>query len=87
MTYNHPLFIKDFGFSSINRSLEVKNLKNYEDLINRIELGLWDESKNQIIFEKLENIEIITGVFETITIGKLTRGNTFITNGFISRVY
>jgi hypothetical protein len=87
LTYNHPLYIKDFGFSSINRYMEVKNLKNYEDLINRIELGVWDESKNQIIFEKLENIEIITGVFETITIGKLTRGNTFITNGFISRVY
>jgi hypothetical protein len=87
LTYNHPLFIKNFGFSSINRYMEVKNLKNYEDLINRIELGVWDESKNQIIFEKLKNIEIITGVFETITIGKLTRGNTFITNGFISRVY
>ena len=87
LTYNHPLYIKDFGFSSINRYMEVKKLNNYEDLINRIELGVWDESKQQIIFEKLKKIEIITGVFETITIGKLTQGNTFITNGFISRVY
>ena len=67
--------------------MEVKKLNNYEDLINRIELGVWDESKQQIIFEKLKKIEIITGVFETFTIGKLTQGNTFITNGFISRVY
>jgi len=50
LTYNHPLYIKDFGFSSINRYMEVKKLNNYEDLINRIELGVWDESKQQIIF-------------------------------------
>lgn len=29
----------------------------------------------------------MTGDFETFTIGKLTQGNTFITNGFISKVY
>ena len=87
LTYNHPLYIKDFGFASINRYMEVKKINNYEDLIDRIELGVWDESKHQINFEKLEKIEIITGVFETFTIGKLTQGDTFITNGFISRTY
>ena len=37
------------------------DINNYEDLINRIELGVWDESKQQIIFEILKKIEIITG--------------------------
>lgn len=87
LTSNHPLFIKDFGFSSISRYMEIKNITNYEKLIDSLELGVWDEFKCEIIFEKVKKIELRTGVFETITIGKLTYGDTFITNGFISRTY
>lgn len=87
LTSNHPLYIKDFGFSSINRYMEIKKIFNYKDLINKIELGIWDDSNCQIKFEKVKSIELITGVFETVTIGKLYQGNTFITNGFISSTY
>lgn len=41
----------------------------------------------KLIFQNIKKIEIITGVFETFTIWKFTQGNTFITNGFISRVF
>jgi hypothetical protein len=87
LTSNHPLFIKDFGFSSINKYMEIKKIINLEDLIDKIEFGVWDESMGKISFEKLKKIELINGVFETFTIGKLSSGNTFITNGFISRTY
>jgi len=87
LTFNHPLFIKDFGFSSISRYMEIKNITNYEKLIDNLELGVWDEFKCEINFEKIKKIELITGIFKTITLGKLAHGDIFITNGFISRTY
>lgn len=86
-TSNHPLYIKDFGFLPINKYMELNKITNYEDLIDNIEFGVWDESKKVLYFEKLKEIKLITGVFETYTIGKLDNGNTFILNGFISRTY
>jgi hypothetical protein len=87
LTYNHPLYIKNVGFSSISRYMERNKINNYTDLINNVELGIWDESNHQIKFEKIKSIDLLHGDFETITIGKLTKGNTFITNGFVSRTY
>lgn len=87
LTSNHPLFIKDFGFSSINKFMKYKNITEYEDLINLIEFGVWDEVKGGLYFEKLKEIKLINGVFETYTIGKIAQGNAFITNGFISKIY
>ena len=87
LTSNHPLYIKDFGFLPINKYMELNKITNYEDLIDNMEFRVWDESKKVLYFEKLKEIKLITGVFETYTIGKLDNGNTFILNGFISRTY
>lgn len=87
ITHNHPLYIKDFGFSSINKYMEVKAIKHYEDLIGVVEIATWDELKSQITFEKISSFEIITGDFETFALGKLSKGDTYITNGFVSRTY
>jgi len=87
LTSNHPLFIKDLGFCSIAKYMELNKITNYEDLINTIEFGVWNELTGVLNYEKLKNIELINGIFETYTIGKLTDGNTFISNGFISRTY
>ena len=87
LTSNHPLLIKDFGFCSIGKYMELNKITNYEDLINNIEFGVWNELTGALNYEKLKKIEVINGVFETYTIGKLTDGNTFISNGFISRTY
>lgn len=87
LTGNHPLYIKDFGFSSIDRYMNLKNIDNYENLVNRIEFALWDESKGGLYYEKLKQIKLINGVFNTYTIGKLSSGNTFISNGFITKTY
>ena len=87
LTSNHPLFIKDFGFSSINRYMELKNITEYKDLIDKIEFGVWDESKGGLYYEKLKEIKLINGVFETFTIGKIAQGSSYISNGFISKIY
>jgi hypothetical protein len=87
LTSNHPLFIKDFGFSSINKYMEFKNITDYKDLIDKIEFGVWDESKGGLYYEKLKEIKLINGVFETFTIGKIAQGNSYISNGFISKIY
>jgi hypothetical protein len=87
LTSDHPLYIKNYGFCSISRYMALNKISNYEDLIDNIEFGIWNKTTGLINFEKLKNIKIITGDFETYTIGKLTRGKTFISNGFISRTY
>lgn len=87
LTSNHPLYIKDFGFSSINRYMEIKKVDNYADLIDKIYFGLWDDVKGKITYAPLKEIQLIEGDFETYTIGKIGKGETFITNGFITKVY
>jgi len=87
LTSNHPLYIKNLGFCSIAKYMELNKITNYEDLIDNIEFGVWNEVTGVLDYEKLKKIELISGVFETYTIGKLTHGNTYISNGFISRTY
>lgn len=87
LTSNHPLYIKDFGFSSISRYMEIKKVDNYADLIDKIYFGLWDDVKGKVTYAPLKEIQLIEGDFETYTIGKIGKGETFITNGFITKVY
>ncbi len=87
LTSHHPLYIKDFGFSSINNYMKVNKIDRYEDLIDKVEFGVWDESKGGLYYEKLKKIKLVNGVFDTYAIGGLTHGNTFIANGFITKTY
>jgi hypothetical protein len=87
LTFDHPLYIKDFGFSSINRYMQTKSIKDFNDLINNIELLVWDENNKKLIYEKLKSIKLITGNFDTYSIMKLSTGNTFIANGFVTITY
>lgn len=87
LTANHPIYIKGMGFCSISNYMKRNKINNYEELVEHIEVGVWDEKTEQITFEKLTGVELITGDFETYTISKLAKGTTFISNGFISRVY
>jgi hypothetical protein len=87
LTFDHPLYIKDFGFSSISRYMQTKNITSYEELIGKVELMVLNEDTNQIAYEKITSIELSKGVFETYSIRKLSTGNTFIANGFVTKVY
>jgi hypothetical protein len=87
LTSNHPIFMKNYGFSSISRYMLTHQVDNYEDLIDHVEFAIWNENTCSINYEKLKKIQLVNGDFQTYTIGKLSQGDTFITNGFISRLY
>lgn len=87
LTSNHPLYIKNIGFCSIAKYMDVNNISEYDDLVDNVEFGVWNEKTKAISYEKLKKIKLISGDFDTYTIGRLTHGNTFISNGFISRTY
>lgn len=87
LTFDHPLYIKDFGFSSISRYMQTKNIVSYDELIGKIELMVLNEQTKQIEYEKLTGLELTKGIFETYSILKLSSGNTFIANGFVTKVY
>jgi hypothetical protein len=67
--------------------MELNKIDQYQDLIDHIEFGVWDESTADVRYEKLKKIVLINGDFETYSIGKLTHGNTYLSNGFITKVY
>lgn len=87
VTPDHPLYIKDIGFISISKTLQIKGLKNYEELINKIEILTWNNTTKKLEFEKLSDIQLIHGYFETYAILKLKKGNTYIANGFVTKTY
>lgn len=87
ITPDHPLYIKDFGFSSISRYMQTKKILTYEELIGKIELMVLNEHTNQVEYEKVSGLELSKGVFETYSILNLSEGKTFIANGFVTKVY
>tara|TARA_B100001287_G_C22641348_1_gene510307 strand:- start:489 stop:1514 length:1026 start_codon:yes stop_codon:yes gene_type:complete len=86
-TTDHPFYIKGFGFTSLKKILRDKKIKKYQDLINKIEILVWDKEKQKTKYQLINNINVIEGVFETYTILELSRGNNFIANGFITAPY
>lgn len=87
VTPDHPLYIKNYGFISMNKILDLKGWENYKDLINEIEILTWDDKSSKLLYEKLTGIELISGVFETFAILKLSQGSTFIANGIVTKTY
>jgi hypothetical protein len=67
--------------------MQVRNIKEYKDLINKIEFLVWDESNKKLVYEKLIGIMLNTGNFETYSIMKLSTGKTFLANGFVTITY
>jgi hypothetical protein len=87
LTSNHPLYIKNIGFCSISKYMELCKTTNYEDLIDKVEFGIWNDLTKSLNYEKLKEIKLINGIYETYTISSLSQGSTYISNGFISRTY
>jgi len=87
ITFDHPLYIKDFGFSSLARYMKTKQIANFQELVGKIELMVYDEQRKETVFEPLQGLELTNGRFETYSILKLKQGESFIANGFVTRVY
>ena len=86
-TSDHPFYIKNHGFISLKDLLKMKKMKKYNQLINKVEVLVWNEEESKTDFEKVSNIKMLHGTFETYTILDLENGNNFIANGFITRPY
>ena len=87
LTPSHPLFIKGYGLISLAALKRDYNLVNYEEMLGKIEILVWNNQKQTSEYQKLIKVDKITGDFETHTILKLEKGKTYIANGFVTSVY
>ncbi len=87
VTPNHPLYLKEHGFISIERYMQTKGLNNYQDLVNTTEVLTLSSEISNPLYKKIISIEEIHGVFETYSILKLNTGENYIANGFVTRTY
>ncbi|HPH46302.1 MAG TPA: Hint domain-containing protein, partial [Chryseolinea sp.] len=87
VTPNHPLYLKAYGFISIERYMQSKGLTNYQDLVNTTEVLTLHPETGEQVYKKISSIEEMHGVFETYSILKLSKGETYVANGFVTRTY
>lgn len=84
LTPSHPLYIKDYGLTSLYHLKRNDKLSNYKEMIGKVEILVWNSEKEKSEYQKLTQIEKIEGEFETHTILKLENGTTYIANGFVT---
>ena len=84
MTSYHPLYVKGYGFSSLLKIMNLKKLMNLKELENELEVLVWDEDCQETTYEKITNINVIEGDFNTFSVLGIDQANTYIINGFIS---
>lgn len=87
LTPSHPLYIKEYGFTSLYSLKRDYNFVSYHEMLGEIEVLVWNNEKQKSEYQKLTQIEKLEGEFETHTILKLERGETYIANGFVTSVY
>ena len=87
LTPDHPLYIKGYGLSSLASVRLALQLDNFQNLINNIEVLIWNKATQKSEYTKVLDIDVLKGVFDTYTILKMKNGKTFIANGFITSVY
>jgi hypothetical protein len=87
ITPNHPLYIKDYGFISLSSLMNKMKLTDIKQLEGKIEVLTWNNETGKTEFETITTITKLTGDFQTCTILKIKSGDTYIANGFISKVY
>jgi hypothetical protein len=87
ITPYHPLYIKNYGVTSLLRLRQSDEFCSYEEMKDKIEVLIWNDEKKEPQYIKITEIEVIKGNFETFSIQKLSHGNNYIINGFITSVY
>jgi len=87
VTPDHPLYVKDRGFVSMNRLREETPGKSYSEIAGTFELLMWDAAQGASYFATVESVEVLTGDFQTVTVRRLSNGGMYIANGFVSKTY
>lgn len=86
-TDDHPFFIENKGWCSLNPEKTMRNYSNYPK-VNLLEKGdsFLSSSDNGITTIKLEDIKFLTKGEMTYTITGLKKGNTYFANGILTGV-
>jgi hypothetical protein len=84
---DHPLYVKEYGFISMQRLLYILKETEYASLIHRVELLKLNPITQKMQWETIQNISLKEGVFQTYTIRSLSKGKAFIANGFVTSTY
>lgn len=87
LTPYHPLYIKNYGVTSLLKLKQSEAYCSYEEMIDEVEVLMWNDDKKETEFKKIKQIELIQGNFETFSIQKLSSGMNYIVNSFVSYVY
>ena len=88
ITADHPLYVKGQGFMSLARLRNQKNFSNWLALTKaEVQVMVYDEKSKKTNFETIESIKKIEGDFNTYTILSISKGSTYVANGFVNKVY
>lgn len=87
LTKDHPVYVKEYGYISMSRLRARKNYSSYEELVGKVSFLVWDEETQKPVYEVLTSVEFKKGLVDTYSIRKLSEGDTFIANGFITKTY
>jgi hypothetical protein len=87
ITPDHPLYIKGYGLSSLYKVKRLQKKKSYSDLINNVEVLVWNKDIQKSEYVRLTDIQVLKGNFDTYNILEMEKGKNFIANGFITSVY
>lgn len=87
ITPDHPLYIQGYGLSSLYKVKRLQKKKSYSDLINNVEVLVWNKDMQKSEYVRLTDIQVLKGNFDTYNILEMEKGKNFIANGFITSVY
>jgi hypothetical protein len=87
ITPYHPLYIKNYGFTSLLKLKKEQNIESYEKLAQNLSVLVWSQTENRLIFEKIVRVELLLGEFKTFSILNIDQAKTYIMNGFVSTTY
>jgi len=87
LTPDHPLYVKDVGFTSLPSYARTLGLASYKELTGTAEIMVWDEESQETQFKTIDAITLKKGYFDTYNILGLKEGKTYIANGFITKTY
>lgn len=88
ITPDHPLYVKGQGFMSLAKLRNQKKLSTWLALTKaEVQVMVYDEKTGKTTFETIESIQKVEGDFDTYTILSISKGSTYVANGFVNKVY
>ena len=85
LTANHPLYFKGYGLSSLAKIRSKLKAESFLDLEGQIKVLTWNKQLQKTEYKTIESIRQLKGAVQTHSILKLSKGENYIANGFISK--